>query len=418
MSSIRIMSKTQTPIDLLFPDVVTLSKVDPETGDTIKLGYQKFGKLHQLWGPLYEKGYQKNLPKFGKKFCLTEKMDGTQIGCYLKHGSQDILLFSHNGNTIFEGNIQKLQDGVSVLSDKATPYKFQGTNLSAVFPDVIRNMLCLMDTYNIQECCCYFELILAGKSPRQMNYPSDLRGKPLLFCMVFPYQTPSNEERIAKMSITPTSIKLFQQFDVPTVKILLAGDSLTLEKFQECLDCVHDNPSIEGGMFHQKGDGEKGGSALKFLTHHNSEPCDVVFDLDDPEYAKMNQIYSEYMKKDRQKNKLASAKKGGKWKGKKGAEKEKKINGGRLVNYHQLLDDEIEKELTHDDYSKFIEKFNSAPDEQTQGMLVSQTNLWKDVVTSLEEEDKLSNLRKSEQRYVRHYLAMFLREKKTQSADA
>jgi hypothetical protein len=372
--------------------IKTLTKCDYDEcistlRDMIKeLKYRGAGKPYQIFKSLSTIPEDNDsLPngcfQLGQPFCITEKVDGTQIQIGLKTGHDTFQLLSHSGNSLLtKKNMTTLED----LEPKAKPghtklrdQEFQGGNLTQNFTPLIPIMWQLMADYKLDEAWFYYELTFkAGmKTPKGVPYDNSMMNRVYLFCMTYNiYDEAGNPIEVVKVGINPDTKPTFDKYGIPTVDILYAGDSFSIADFEKIMDIIHSNNKIEGVVFAQAE------CYMKLITHYYTEKV-TKYPIQErhKDFAEMQEIYHKYL--------ALRAKPKADKKGKKGFNM-------------ALVDEEFEKEVGHRDWTQMFTDFYKIPRKDNGNVVfdfVSKSELTQVIFKSLEEAEEFNEL-KSKQR--------------------
>jgi hypothetical protein len=338
------------------------------------------------------------MPPFmwNSKWFVTEKIDGSQLWiriCLRDDGTYTFDLKSHGGNECFSGalnmTLEKLQN-----PPNGKPYSYQGANLTEILPSVIESFVQLMKDQKLIQCHFYCEVTLPGKTPCQLPYPSSMKSRIWLFNQVyFEGDDPENQTKIS-ICLTSESSALYQKYNIPTVPLLMSGDTFSLDDLVQILKWCDDNPGSEGVMFYQPG---QVGQLLKIKTHHADsqikEKPENMTHMD-------SQAYDLYIRS-LDNSEIIMAKRNRLQKN------HQKTQNGALSN--DQINEEIAKEFTHDSHQDFLQKYQSAKLDQKH-QCIKHSYWYAHVCNSLVETHDIAKVKKSESNILK-LMARYLNER-------
>lgn len=337
--------------------------------------------------------------RMGTPFCVTEKVDGTQVQVHLRENSFQML--SHSGR-----NIINHENGWSSLKD-LEPYakpghttmndvEYQGGNLTKNFSPLMHNLWSLMNDMGLKEAWFYFELTFKANrsgvviTPKHVPYGIDMANQCFLFCMTYNLcDDAGNPIEIVKLNINPKTLPIFKLYQIPTVKILHHGDAFNIDEFDTILQIVHNNHNIEGVIFAQRE------CYLKLITHYYTEGV-TLYPIQErhAEWRTMQDVYHKYLalRKKPQKNK-----------------KKQSLNMTHVT-------EEFNKELSHNDWTEYFTKFYQIPRKNnTKGVFefVCEGELTKKIIASLvNESEEFKDLKsKGKSIIIKHIVDLMINNK-------
>lgn len=374
-----------------------------------ELRYRSAGKPYQIFKSLSTIPPDiDSLPsgcfQFGNPFSFTEKIDGTQIQIGVKRYNSELgiegnpfYMQSHSGGSIIGKNLITLKDLEPCARPGHTSVKdhtFQGGNLTKNFIPLIPNLWKLMDKYCLEEAWFYFELTFnikkeGNQTPKGVPYDDTMMDSCYLFGMTYnKYDEHNIPIEVIKVSVNPDTKPIFDEYNIPTVNILYAGDSFSLDDFEHIMKMVHENNRIEGGVFIQPG------SCLKILTHYYTENVDK-YQIQErhSEFMKMQDIYHYYLNM-RNKPRI-----------------EKKKHAIDM----SLVDEEFKKELGHHNWKDMFTEFYQIPGNDSNKIFnfLIKSKLINNIFKSLAEVDEFNDMtNKQKGIIIKHIKNQMIKNKK------
>lgn len=337
------------------------SSKDPKTF------YRKASSLAGAFEESVDEKRPKPLFNWGSDWYVTEKVDGSQfwITIVLRlDGTYQVSMKSHGGHPCFPGadaedmTIQKLQSA-------AKAYTYQGADLTKILPSALEGFINLMGDTGLTECHFYCELTLPGATPCQLAYLPTMKSRLWLFNQVYFDLT---GERVIKY-VTPENKVIYDKYNIPTVPLLMHGNSFSLADFEKVLDWCDADVNREGAMLYQPG---PLGNLLKIKTHHgvpmmNEKPHGLQ-----GENSKAYDLYMASLAK----SQIISRKR---------EKYEKDLEKARHAPLtSDEINEEVRKEFTHDSHEVFLQAYKTAPKSERSKLL--QCSEWyRHVVDALTE---------------------------------
>lgn len=325
-----------------------------------ELKYRSTGKFHTICKEITSRpeehtGHPSGAPLVGAPTCATKKMDGTQVQIGIFADTDAFCMLSHNGNDLIQDkDIKRLKKNGAFLYklEDLEPYiphehtkpidrEFQGGSLTKNFIPVIPQLQELVKDLGLQEAWFYFELTFAiGKrTPKGIKYDDDDMNRCYLFCMTYNLYDELNVPKyIVKLTVNSETKPVFDKYKIPTVNIVFEVDSFQITDFDTIMSIVNKNKKLEGVVMAQHC------CYLKLVTHFFTEKVEKYPIRDnDSVFQVLQDIYHKYMEM-REK-----------------PQKQKKTG----INW-KFVDEEFDKELSHDGWADDFRRFYSIPGKETQ----------------------------------------------------